>query len=231
MSTQTFGLLFDMDGTIFAVPPHFFSTLDTILQEVVKKLSSCKKNLSQKEIRAFWHSGRNFEKILIEWGIDNTDLFWYEFDEQDYLERKKMIHEQTVYLFPDAREVLNKLRQYPNIKKGILSNTPPKIAIMQFSVFNLDMGIFDQTYFLGSVEQIHAKPSPVKIQEFMKIHGLHPENTFIIGDTSLDIKAGKNAGIKSILIKRHHNQDMIPLVSPDYEIKNLNEIFSILSIQ
>lgn len=227
---EKIGLILDMDGTIFAVPTTFFITLNEILREVVYKLSNQQKLITNGDIHDFWLSGRDFDKVLLKWGIKDTILFWEEFDEQDYIERKKMIENKEVYVFPDAKEIIETLPRYPQIKTAIISNTPPKIANMQFSLFNLDVNSFDQTYFLGSVEQIYAKPSPVKIQEFMQIHGLTPDVVYIVGDTNLDVVAGKNAGIKTIFVRRKHNQDHELDLPPDFEITDLNDIFKIIRV-
>ncbi|MHA1383606.1 MAG: HAD family hydrolase, partial [Candidatus Helarchaeota archaeon] len=64
----------------------------------------------------------------------------------------------------------------------------------------------------------------------MKKYHLKNKNMFIIGDTDLDIRAGKNANIKTVLIKRKHNKsiEMISDIKADYIIENLIEFKEIL---
>ena len=50
----------------------------------------------------------------------------------------------------------------------------------------------------------------------------------MIGDTGLDILAGKNAGIKTIFVSRDHNKKYVFKEKADHRIKNLNEICNIL---
>jgi len=53
---------------------------------------------------------------------------------------------------------------------------------------------------------------------------------YIIGDTDLDIQAGKNAKINTILIKRKHNSSIkfSNTNKPDYIVDNLMEIKEII---
>ena len=54
------------------------------------------------------------------------------------------------------------------------------------------------------------------------------ENTLIVGDSlTSDILGGKNAGIKTCFYNPRGEKNTSN-VSPDYEIKNLNEIYDIL---
>ena len=186
------------------------------------------KKLTSKETSEFWKSGRDFDKILRNWGIIDVQEFWDIFDEKDFQERIKMIEEGTCFLFPDALEILESLDKYENIKKGIISNTPPIIAEMELEKLELPKRYFNTLLFLGTQQQKIAKPNPESIKIALKQLNTKNHNTFIIGDTILDILAGKNANIHTIFIRRDHNKMHELNVKPDHEIENLNEICSIL---
>ena len=186
------------------------------------------KKLTSKETSNFWKSGRDFDKILKNWGIIDVQGFWDIFDQKDYQERIKMIEKGTCFLFPDTLEILESLHKYENIKKGIISNTPPIIAEMELEKLKLPKRYFNVFLFLGTQQQQIAKPNPESIEIALKQLNTERHNTFIIGDTILDILAGKNANIQTVFIKRDHNKMHKLNVKPDYEIENLNEICNIL---
>ncbi len=197
-----------------------------MLKEVIKELSN--KTLSNEDTYKFWHSGRDFDKILLSWGINDIANFWNLFDTRDYNERLKMINEGTCLLFPESLDLIKKLSKVSHIKLGIISNTPPQIAEMELEKLGLSIRYFDVTHFLGTQQQKIAKPNPISIEISMNELQTKKNNTYIIGDTGLDILAGKNAGIKTIFVSRDHNKKYILKENPDYIIENLNEICDIL---
>jgi D-glycero-D-manno-heptose 1,7-bisphosphate phosphatase len=70
------------------------------------------------------------------------------------------------------------------------------------------------------------KPRPGMILQLAKKHDLDLSKSYLIGDFDEDIETGKNAGVKTILTltnsQTHYNN------SPDFIIKNLNEVRRIL---
>ena len=223
------GLLFDLDGTLIHVPENFFHILDKIIRDVIFTLTN--KEVSRDELYAFWRSGRKFDEFLKKWGINDIEDFWRRFDEQDLEERKKMIERGEIYLYKDAKELIIELKDNQNIFLGIISNTPASIGNIELNLIDLPYNeIFKQIYLLGTEQQHKAKPQPDSIFEFMKKYQLKSEKMFIIGDTDLDIQAGQNANINTILIIRKHNKDIKSKTktNPDYTLHNLMEIKKII---
>lgn len=223
------GLLFDLDGTIIHVPENFFEVLDIILDRVIYNFTQ--KKLTKSEIHAFWKSGRKFDEILQKWGINDINEFWSIFDEEDLEERIKMIGEGEIYLFEDAKDIINELKNKTNIFLGIISNTPASIAYPELDMVKLSYNeIFHEIFVLGSQNQYKAKPQPDIIFDFMNKYQISNKNMYIIGDTDLDIQTGKNANINTIFIKRAHNSSILFSKSnkPKYIIENLIEIKNII---
>ncbi|MFX0137619.1 MAG: HAD family hydrolase [Candidatus Hodarchaeota archaeon] len=203
--------------------------MDIIITKVVYVISQ--KKLTKKEIHEFWRSGRKFDEFLKNWGIFDINDFWRRFDEEDLIERKKMIENREIYLYEDAKGIINELKYNNDIKLGIISNTPASIANLELDLIDLPYDkIFHEIFLLGTEQQYKAKPQPDTIIEFMEKYLLSNENMFIIGDTDLDIQAGKNAKINTILIKRKHNRSIKFSTDkkPDYIIENLLEIKNII---
>ncbi|MDR3425315.1 MAG: HAD family hydrolase [Alphaproteobacteria bacterium] len=68
------------------------------------------------------------------------------------------------------------------------------------------------------------------IKEFMRHHGLRPENGLIIGDTPEETHIARQTGLTSIAITGGFaTEERLHEVKPDYVIDSLNEMPSILS--
>lgn len=63
---------------------------------------------------------------------------------------------------------------------------------------------------LPTDEHIYRKPSPIFITEMIKKYNLIAANCYMVGDKSIDVLAGKNAGINSVLISDKIPEEVIP---------------------
>ena len=64
------------------------------------------------------------------------------------------------------------------------------------------------------------------IYEAKKKLDIDLRNSYVVGDRYKDIKAGKNAGVKTIFLDKKYDEKK--LAKPDFVIKSLNEIKKIL---
>ena len=66
------------------------------------------------------------------------------------------------------------------------------------------------------------KPNIGMIKKALRIFNIDPNKSFIVGDRTADILAGKRAGLKSILVKTGHGgRDKKYPVTADFQAKNL----------
>jgi histidinol-phosphate phosphatase family protein len=72
------------------------------------------------------------------------------------------------------------------------------------------------------------KPKPKMIFDAAKKHDIDLQKSFFVGDMDKDVNAGKNAGIKTILVKTGKGKYFLDKVQPDFIIENLNAITTIL---
>ncbi len=63
----------------------------------------------------------------------------------------------------------------------------------------------------------------------VELHGMVPDAVFIIGDTPLDIKAGKTAGFKTIGVASSiYSMEELTKFEPDFVINRMDELFEVL---
>ncbi|MBU0457235.1 MAG: HAD-IIIA family hydrolase [Nanoarchaeota archaeon] len=72
------------------------------------------------------------------------------------------------------------------------------------------------------------KPKTGLVMQAVKEHSLNLQESFFVGDMEDDILTGKNSKIKTILVKTGCGKDYFSKISPDYTIKNINEIRKIV---
>lgn len=102
------------------------------------------------------------------------------------------IHPPTFWLMPGARQTLERLSAcYP---MAIVSARDKRGTMAFLNQFDL------ADYFIAIAHSQtcdHTKPFPDPIQWAAKEMGVAPENCLMIGDTSVDIRAGKAAGAQT----------------------------------
>ncbi|MEN2986157.1 MAG: HAD-IA family hydrolase [Thermodesulfovibrionaceae bacterium] len=123
--------------------------------------------------------------------------------------------------YPKVKETL---KVFKNIKKAIISNKLTELTIE--TVKNLSLiHYFD---FIGGSDSFQErKPSALPIIEVMKKLNSKPENTIIVGDSELDIKAGKSAKIKTVAVTYGYG-DRNSLSEADFKIDRFEDLIEIV---
>ena len=77
-----------------------------------------------------------------------------------------------------------------------------------------------------------TKPFPDQINKALAMLQITKENAVIIGDFASDIKAGKNAGIRTVAVLSEYpgiNKKILEKTNPDFMIENISELPEIIS--
>ncbi|MHA1229060.1 MAG: HAD family hydrolase [Candidatus Helarchaeota archaeon] len=222
-------ILFDLDGTLIRIPKNFIEIINEIVLDVVIELGG---KVSVDRINDLWISNKNHREILSSWKIDKSDhsKFWKLFDEKEMEIRKNLVKSGEMRLYEDTLPVLKRLKEDKHIKLGVISNASPKKANYELEVFNLQQ-YFDCKIFLGSISQDIAKPEPngiIQCLQELDTFIEHNNHVCYVGDSEIDILAGKRADIFSIYIVREHNNN-VPKYQPDLIINSLFELFQFLN--
>ena len=127
-------------------------------------------------------------------------------------------------LFPDTIKVLDALK-----KRGF------KLAAIttrsnRTSVFSLEQnGIADYFDVIVSAEDVSRhKPDPEPIIKALYDLDAKPIDAIMVGDTSADIMAGKNAGTKTVAALYGFGGEALITLKPDYAVRNLMELLDIV---
>jgi len=112
------------------------------------------------------------------------------------------------------------------LKLAVLSNKPHKQAI---EVVQKLYGNNRFDHIQGNVKDIDRKPSPDGALYVADILGLKPEEVIYIGDTSTDMKTGKNAGMYTVgVLWGFRDRDELMNNNADAIISHPHEIIDLI---
>ena len=104
-----------------------------------------------------------------------------------------------------------------------------EVHIKLDSILRENRIIFTDYFYSYSIDNDKfRKPSPYFVENSIKRYRLDRENCYFIGDRDTDILCGKNAGIKTILIKSEESNLRVRECDPDYREENLKEAIELI---
>lgn len=207
-------VIFDLDGTLA-------DTMDDIVSAVQNTMEHAGFPPKSKEtVRA--NIGGGARNLLIRCMNGSAELADQElaYFAKFYAEHAAV---QTV-LYPFAEEVLAYFHE-----RGYVALATAKARAATESILK-EFGIagyFDQVVTADDVS--NPKPAPDCIRLIMEKSGFAPEDMVLIGDTTTDMRTGKNAGIHTCCVSYGYGklEDILPL-EPDYTITSLAELKNLL---
>lgn len=222
-------VLLDLDDTIFdfhkaekialikALKQLNISTDEKILERYSQINAEQWKLLEQGKLNRQEVKVRRYKLLFDEIGVDKSPR------------KATKIYEQNLavghYFIDGAEEMLKKL--YKKYSLYIASNGAVKIQKGRIESSGIEKYVKD--IFIS--EEIGFNKPNIEFFNycFSKIPDFKKDETIIIGDSvTSDIQGGKNAGIKTVWFNPKgikNDSDIIP----DYEIKGLSEIYSLVS--
>jgi len=122
-----------------------------------------------------------------------------------------------------GKNILKELKKR-KIKTGIISNELKDCILYSLKKHNAKVDIV-----LSTENTSKAKPHPYLLHKAMKKLKVKPSEVLYVGDHPKDIQMGKRAKVKTAgLINILHGKRALKKEKPDYLIRKLSEITSIL---
>ena len=126
--------------------------------------------------------------------------------------------------FPKARETLKRLKSQgfligvvSNRTKNSLHTTLKKAKLLEF----IDVVV--------SAEDVaHPKPNKEHVLKTLELLRVNPKDTILVGDTDMDILAGKNAKVQTVGVTYGFAGKSIKDYNPDFVINKIEEILKII---
>lgn len=212
-------LLFDLDGTLIDSRDDLADSVNLMLSEL--NLA----NLPSETIYNFIGEGvfnlvnRSISASLnresdVDFSESGVEIFRPIYAENCLIKTK---------LYDGVKETLNKLSDFP---KAVITNKPH-----DFSVKILEgLGIAQHfSLVVGGDSFPERKPSPVPLLHAAEKFGFSAEECLMIGDSWVDIEAGKNARMKTCgCVFGFRGRDELEKAGADYLIENFSGLAQIL---
>ena len=201
------GIIFDIDGTLTSTNQLIFATFNHIAEKYLGR------HFSDKEITSFF--GPTEDVILKQWCPDN-----YEEARKDYYEFYERNHKMAD-LYPGIIEVLDLLKK-KNILLSIYTGKGRDASIITLQ----KLKIYDYFDLIITGDEVKDhKPSPEGITLFLEKFNLPKEKVLMVGDSSVDIKAARSAGVKvASVIWDSYSVEAILKLKPDYLFHSVEEL-------
>lgn len=203
-------VIFDWDGTIIKSRKANFHAFKKLHDEL--NLNSV---FTMKEFLD-WYSP-NWYMIYEKMGIPEEE--WPRANE---LWRKSYPQNKSS-LFPNSARILANLKSR-RFKIGLATSGDEKRVVSELKRKGI-FRIFDIVICGDHVPIEEQKPSPRQIILAMKKLNIKPKDAAYVGDTSFDVLAGKNAGVKTVALAGGlHPVDKLRNSNPDLLVHNWNEL-------
>ncbi|MGN1481682.1 HAD family hydrolase [Porcipelethomonas sp.] len=177
--------IFDLDGTLI----DSLADIAEATNYAMRKLNLPEHALSEFNYLVGDGVAKLIERALPE---DSQDKFSSALDLYNYYYNNN--YTVKTYVYNDIKETLNTLKKN-GVELAVASN---KTHGFTENIINHYFGDELFSAVFGKSEGRPVKPDPAIVMAVMDKLNISAEDTVMIGDTCIDIKTGKNAGIKTI---------------------------------
>lgn len=207
--------IFDLDGTLVnSIEALTKSVNDTMRHFGIEPIDAvCCKSFV----------GEGYKKLVERALIHGGDTMLRHYEEA-LLIYQKVFRECCMYHvepYVGIRELLEALKKR-KIRIAVLSNKPHDRVMDNVN------GIFGKGYFdlvNGQKEEVPRKPNPAGIYLTAEKLGMKPEECLYIGDSSIDMKTGKAAGMDTVAVLWGFcEKEELLAYHPEYVVNCPNEI-------
>ena len=200
--------LFDVDGTLVDSAGDITAAVRHILTGRGRGQHLTAEFLTSQIGR---HLRGTFEEVFPEYSEIEMEALVLDY-RKVYLAREH----RTTLVYPGVSEALAALggKKATATTKG--SETTGKVL----ELFGL------RSYFdhIQGTDGFPHKPAPDVLLKSMDALGATPEETLMVGDSIVDVEAGKAAGVKTCVVRYGYGAGVIPADEPDYWVDDLREL-------
>lgn len=207
-------VLFDLDGLLVRSWPLIMGSYGHVLTQL--KLSA--EGLKHPKMRhctlhqAYEHLGVNSPQV-----IEEATRLHLEFQAEN-------LH--LLEAFPEVHPTLYVLKVFkPRLRMGVVSNRQGNAARLLKHCHLLH----HMELVIGAEDVPLGKPSPRGIYEALEYFGSEPHQTVIVGDTVVDVQAGKSIGAWTVAIDGSECREELEKAHPDFLLNNISELIPLLT--
>jgi pyrophosphatase PpaX len=205
-------VLFDIDGTLLDTTEFIYQAFE----HTIKKFG-------------LPNTSRETLSKLIGKPLEDCYAAIISSDETTHLvEAHRLYQEKNLHLsipFPDTVTTLQHLKEQ-HIQLVAISTRSKRTSLATLELAGI-VSFFDLVISREDISK--QKPDPEGIQKALKFLMLKPKEAMMVGDTDVDVNAGKNAGVQTIGATYGFHKEKVTESNPDYVIHSIKEILPILA--
>ncbi len=203
-------IVYDFDGTLVDTLDDIALSVNLALQELGQR------PLEQEVIKTCIGSG---VFMLMTRALSGTG--WDDIDRAVAVFRKHYANHLMDHsdFYPNGRETIE---YFSDKKQAICSNKPEDFV--RKILENLNCLLPFESIIGGDSFQTR-KPDPEGINHLLKKHDLSPKEVLMVGDSALDIEAGKNANVRTCAVTYGMgDREALRALKPDWTIDDISEL-------
>ncbi len=136
-----------------------------------------------------------------------------------------------VELFPDAPEVLRKLKQAGK-HLALITTSERRMILPALEKYNI-LDLFETIVTDDDIEKAERKPHPKPLLMALERMGGTPAQALMVGDRDKDILAGQNAGVDTALFcsvehQKHYSRAKLMAHKPTYVMSEFGDLLKII---
>lgn len=136
-------------------------------------------------------------------------------------------HDDLTRPFPHAQITLKRLAS-AGIDLGVVTSKLSTTAWRGLKLFGLDQYL--KTVITFEDTEKH-KPEPDPILKALEVLGRHPGDALMVGDSLLDLRSAKLAGVKSAAVGWSvHPREVLEQEEPDYWLEDLRQVLDLCGV-
>lgn len=211
-------IIFDLDGTL----AYTIDDITTAVNGMLTRLGY--KNRTKTEVLKFINNGaRELIRRALPKNVQDSELI-IDTALALYEEEYAICYCEKTVPYDGIIEMLRALKK-KGYKLAVLSNKQDKF------VKNMIEKLFEKKLFVSVMGQgkLPPKPDPATILATCKVAGAKINSCILIGDSDVDVKTAKNAGIKSIGVSWGYREvGILNAAGVDFIAENPSEIIDIV---
>jgi phosphoglycolate phosphatase len=224
-------LIFDLDGTLID------SQQDLTIAVNATRFEAGLGPLEPREVAALVGEGA---ATLVRRAVPTDDEVRFSHSLEFFVRFYRRHSLEHTKLYPGTSEAIERMHT-AGFTLGILTNKPVRISRDILAALNL-AAKFQFIYGTrgplpgpphpeGTVSFDQKKPNPVGILTMLKHTGLPPSEAMIVGDSSVDVITGRNAGIWTCGVSYGFQPESFAEHPPDWMVDSLDELAGRLDSQ
>jgi HAD superfamily hydrolase (TIGR01509 family) len=204
-------ILLDLDGTILDSRDAYLEAAKTAFEAMGRKNVPPETAM---ELPKRLEQDLPIDNLLA--GLDRKKFL------QAYLRRFYKATAEKTEPFPNVEETLRRLSAKAELALTTRRSLPAKDVFRVLEKFGL------AKYFqkvVTSLDTQNPKPDPEALMKCLQHLGAKPGDCIVVGDSVVDIRAGKNAGIRTVaVLSGIFGRKELERENPDLILKNISEL-------